>query len=323
MNVMTSEEISNVPGKDVEMLGRYLANLEEHSDNTFKAAKVAILNCFYPTTKKSIIDLNIDDCRNVIKALQALDVMDSSKASYYIYIHAWVNRVKTELSAKDIETKNYFDCIPDNPFRVSNKKKRPDSMKVNTSFDDEEDTKALTDEQVTTILRLAQYEPRWFEIFLKVQKETVFRISETISIRIENINFETGIIASGVVKNHCKEGVTIAPVSRELLTDIKSYMNLLKKDEEWLFPAKQGGDFTDPHVLMHIISKFSRKCGFKFTSHQFRHTASKKMLMKGVSEDIRGILTNHATGSSVESRVYAHGNITNKDRVDLYNKYHA
>lgn len=331
-------KVSGIPLEDAAILRRYLADLKEQSTSSYIHAKDAI-EFFYGIIQKSIVDMTADDARAVVKEIVNMTrkpiqlkngtvkidnrpIAKSTKRSRYLLVLTWVNRAKKEFSAKDIEIKNYFDYI-DNPF-AEKKAKPTEDTPINTTFNDREGTKFLTDEEVDTIMKRVRFEPRWFEIFLKIIYDTAWRESEVCTTQNKHINFDTTIAGSGNIPDARKEGIVKNPLSKETLADIKSYQLTLKPGEKWLFPSKIiPGSHININNVCEVIRKFSKKIGIKFTSSMFRHTASHNMLMKGVKDEIRAVLTNHATGSNVESKVYAFRNITNKDRVELYNKYHA
>ena len=338
-NAVQALKKDGIPEEDAPFVERYLAHLKEGDDNSYKNARDAIL-FFYEAIQKSVADFTADDARFVVDAILDMKrkprtlkdgtvkinprpIADSTKFSRYTLINTWVNRAKREFRAdRGIIIENFFGDI-DNPFTNPRKNSRIDEdAKIDTSFHDDEDTKALTKEEVKAILERARYEPRWFEIALKILNDTMWRGSEVLTLMIKNLNFETTIAASGIVKNARKEGLVKNPISRETLMDIKSYMLILKPGEKWLFPAKESFGHVKETYFCNCVAKFSKKIGIPFTGHSFRHTASHDMLVKGVEDVHRAILTNHATGSNVESKVYARRNITNKDRVELYNKYH-
>jgi len=327
-----------VPVEDIVILERYLEYLKDNSDSSYTHARDAI-EFFYDIIKKSILEFTVDDARAVVDALTTLKrkprqlkngkvknddrpVLDSSRSSRFGYIIAWVKRAKRDFFAeKNVTIVNYFEYV-DVPFMKKKKKPTEDTL-INTTFDDREGTRFLTDEEVDIIMERVRFEPRWFEIFLKVIQDTAWRESEVLTLQNKNINFETTIAGSGNVKNARKEGVVKNPLSRATLSDIKSYMIQLKPAEQWLFPAKTScakTPYMSADYVCQVIAKFSKKIGIKFTSHMFRHTASKKLFMKGVDDNTRAILTNHSTGSNVETTVYAKRNITNKDRVEMFQK---
>ncbi|MEX2719634.1 MAG: tyrosine-type recombinase/integrase [Candidatus Sigynarchaeota archaeon] len=309
-----------IPEPDASIFADYLVKLENQSDESFTEGRRIIGEFYQATGLKPITEITLEDIEIYFDFLRSKKIRDSTRYNYSMWIKTWYNVIKKILFLRGITIPNFFDYI-ENPFAPSRKNKSA-FLKIDLTMDARAETKALTDDQVSKILREAKIRSRPLYILLLILKYTGMRISEAITIRIENINLKERVIASGVVKNHRKTGTVYFFVPQHVAHELRSYMMELNQECEWLFPSRfQNYQY---HYSKAQAEYWLRQMwpivGFRFTSHQFRHTIIFKRLKNHCPPHINEILQNHAIPGT-QAKFYRERNLTLRDRRDLYDKW--
>jgi len=143
------------------------------------------------------------------------------------------------------------------------------------------------------------------KLIIKFLFYTGVRVSELIKIKKNDIIFEEGF-----VKVYGKGGKErIVPVPKELLNELKDYIN--KINTENIFPLSS-------RQVERIIKNTAKKAGIskKVTPHVLRHSLATTLLSKGV--DIRFIQEILGHSSLNITQIYTH--VVPNQLKEIYNK---
>lgn len=319
---VVSSIISNlgIPDLDARFLARYFEMLKEHSDSSLKNAVVSITMLYECASFKSLESFTIDDINMFVDHLVSLNLKDSVKNHHFVLAKTWVKRAMRDFMAIRIQITNYFEYV-ENPFSAKNRNKRGDSLKVDLDMDAKENIKSLTDAELDAVMLASKLEEKWFQILLLILKYTGMRVSEAVTLRLENIDFKERVMATGVVKNHAKSGKVIFFVPEEIALEMRSYAFLLPDGEEWFFPAPNTpGTHMAVHTAEQRVLRLSKKTKIHVTAHMFRHTLIKKREQKECPDHVNEFLQNQAV-TGTQAKYYRERNFTLRDRRDLYDRW--
>jgi len=156
---------------------------------------------------------------------------------------------------------------------------------------------------------------------LELMYSTGIRVSELISLHIDNVNLEAGFLRC--IGKGSKE--RIIPVAAIALEYLKLYMSdarqklLGGKESKVLFVNRQGDALTRQSVWK-IIKKYSKKAGITkmITPHTLRHSFATHLLENGA--DLRAVqeMLGHADISTTQ--IYTH--LTRSRIKEVYDNTH-
>jgi len=156
---------------------------------------------------------------------------------------------------------------------------------------------------------------------LELLYATGMRVSELISISIEDVNLEVGFLRC--IGKGSKE--RIIPVGYVALKYLKQYISIAReqllngKESKILFLNRQGNTMTR-QGFWKIINKYSKKAGIykKITPHTLRHSFATHLLENGA--DLRAVqeMLGHADISTTQ--IYTH--LTRNKIKQVYDKTH-
>jgi len=128
------------------------------------------------------------------------------------------------------------------------------------------------------------------------------RISECVSILIENVDLNNRTIISGLLKNAAKEGFCYYFIPKKLVNPLQNYILELKRiyrNPVFLFPGKTRTGYITTQNASRNIKKYSEiliKLGkiqrSKVNSHAFRHALNHERLKMGCNDSLMAILLN-------------------------------
>ena len=155
--------------------------------------------------------------------------------------------------------------------------------------------KALSKEEVLKLLggRLAPQPPRSFtpardSAMVELLYSSGLRVSELISLRLGDINFEAGFLR--VTGKGGKERVV--PVGKRALKKVKRYMEeirpsiLKKKKSDYLFVSARGRPLTRQRFFQ-ALKALGHALGISLSPHTLRHSFATHMLEGGA--DLRSL----------------------------------
>jgi len=145
------------------------------------------------------------------------------------------------------------------------------------------------------------------------------RVSELISIKIEDVNFEAGFIR--ILGKGSKE--RIVPVNIRAMESIKKYIGLQrarildKKTSPYLFVTRRGVPMSRQR-LWQTIKKMGRRIGLELSPHTMRHSFATHLLEGGA--DLRSL--QKMLGHSDISTTQIYTKVTTDRLRQVYEKHH-
>lgn len=145
------------------------------------------------------------------------------------------------------------------------------------------------------------------------------RVSELISIKIEDINFEAGFIR--ILGKGSKE--RIVPVNMRAMASMKKYIGLQraqilnKKTSPYLFVTSRGAPMSRQR-LWQTIKKTGRIIGLELSPHTMRHSFATHLLEGGA--DLRSL--QKMLGHSDISTTQIYTKVTTERLRQVYEKHH-
>lgn len=145
-----------------------------------------------------------------------------------------------------------------------------------------EDVMALLDARTDTSTFLRD------SAMLELLYSSGLRVSELVSLKIGNINFEAGFLR--VMGKGSKERVV--PINSRALDKIKKYIKelrpaiLKKRQSDYLFITRRGGAMTRQRFWQ-TIKKCGKQIGVKLSPHTLRHCFATHLLEGGA--DLRSV----------------------------------
>ncbi|MFX0102098.1 MAG: tyrosine-type recombinase/integrase [Candidatus Hodarchaeota archaeon] len=303
-----------IPNVDDVYLTGYLAKLESQSKNTERTVRSA-LAIFYDVMNVPIVDITVDDLKQFDEYLKSRYSNNTTRITRRRLIQGYYRHVIKILGQRGDMRPDVFQYVP-NPFKKRVKREK-NGFKVDLdALDDEK--KTIPSDLMTRIIKVARnYSQREYVLFL-ILKHCGMRISEAITIRVENIDFDRRIIATGTVKDYAKEGLVIHPFPKFLSVEIKKWIALLEDPDDWLFP----GRISHIKCAPRLVKSFQKKTGVTgWHSHYFRATLIQNRTKLGCPREINEFLNNHAP-SGTQAMFYDFKNWSHVDRVKAYDKWH-
>ena len=282
----------------------YLSVERGLAKNTIEAYKRDLKSYIYFLRKKNIIHINSSNRAIIVAYL--LQMQKSGKASSSIsrtcaalrsfYQFLFREHVISEDPTIDLDTPKLEQRLP---------------KVLNT----EEVEKLLSQPDITTPLGLRD------KSMLELLYATGMRVSELISLSVEDVNLETGFLRC--MGKGSKE--RIIPVGSIALEYLKEYLSSVRKqllngkESKKLFFNRQGNPMTR-QGFWKIIKKYSKQAGIykKITPHTLRHSFATHLLENGA--DLRAVqeMLGHADISTTQR--YTH--LTQNRIKQVYDKTH-
>lgn len=190
----------------------------------------------------------------------------------------------------------------------------------------------LTEEEVESLLSYATKDNTEVGIrnrmMLYLLYVTGMRITELITLKVSNIQFDTGFICV-----HGKGGKDrLVPIPQDMLGQVNQYLDkihprLLGKNREYksadyLFPVFYGGKIKhiSRQAFWIILKKMTCQSGIQkpLSPHKLRHSLATHLLRKGANLRSLQLLLGHENLSTVQ--IYTH--IDTSYLRQVYDKYH-
>lgn len=145
---------------------------------------------------------------------------------------------------------------------------------------------------------------------LELLYATGIRVSELISLKLTDVNFDTGYITC--VDSHKERMIPMTPVAKDALVRyIKDGRPQLVKDENsiWLF-TNCSGDAMSRQGFWKLIKSYGKRAGIEseITPHMLRHSFAAHLVCSGA--DLKSVqeILGHSDIST--TKMYAHMNQT-------------
>lgn len=233
---------------------------------------------------KNLTDLSISSYRK--KIVPFYEFMDNSKDITEIdrdTVDEYILWLRENTRANDITINSYLrslraflyyamECNYLSNFKISLIKAE---KKLKETYTDEELGKLLVKPDINNC-SFSTYKTWVFENYLL---GTANRISTALSIKIGDINFESGMITLTKTKNRRQQ---IVPLSNTLSDILREYLEVRGgESEDYLF-CNEYGEKASERTYQQLVRRYNIKRNVNKTScHCFRHTFAKNWILAG------------------------------------------
>jgi len=296
----------NIQNEDFNLVESYLKGVEKRSYPTYKNHKHIIIDCLNYIDKDiqkiSMIDVK-DFLENVI---DNKPIKLDSKETYRSILTSFFYYVQSIYLSKNVEFRNPVPIKRVFQFR----KNENDFTKISDI-----NNNIYSKNDLLEILNTSKkHRFRDFIIFSFLTIDGP-RISETLSIRVENINLKERYFETGFTKNARKSNKGLLFFFSEAFKPyLEKYMQFLNIKSGWLFKGRNS-HLQTTSFYMYVKKNYGEKYS-RF--HTFRRTLITNRIKIGCPLLISEMLMNHKS-SSVEGEHYLELSINEKR--DLYDKY--
>jgi integrase/recombinase XerD len=149
---------------------------------------------------------------------------------------------------------------------------------------DKEIKKTYTDTELKTLLKKPNVKACDFTeyktwVFSNYLLATGNRISSALNVRVEDIDFDSGVIQVNKTKNRKAQ---IVPLSSALSNVLREYLVYRKGEGEDFLFCSTCGTQADIRTYQEMLKQYNRGRGVSKTSaHLYRHTFAKKWILNG------------------------------------------
>jgi integrase/recombinase XerD len=184
--------------------------------------------------------------------------------------------------------------------------------------------KTLTEDEVDALLQAPNTdEPLGHRdrAMLELLYATGLRVSELISLRQSQVNFNQGVLR--IIGKGDRE--RLIPLGEESQYWLKEFLEgprmeiLLERQTEYLFPTRRGNSMTR-QAFWHIIKRYAQKAGVekKMSPHSLRHAFATHLLNHGADLRVVQLLLGHSDLSTTQ--IYTH--VARERLKDLHSQHH-
>ena len=126
------------------------------------------------------------------------------------------------------------------------------------------------------------------KLLMEIMYASGLRVSEIIKIKINDIDFEEGIIRVNLGKGK-KDRQTI--LSKRAIEDLKNYLQKRNDDNPYVFPGAQNKSHLSVRSVQKIVLRAAKLAGIKkdISCHNLRHSFATHLLELEKGVDIRYI----------------------------------
>ena len=184
--------------------------------------------------------------------------------------------------------------------------------------------KSLTEDEVSDLLDAPTVsEPIGHrdKAMLELMYATGLRVTELISLKVSQINFNQGVLR--VIGKGNKE--RLIPIGEEASDCVDSFIRnsrskiLGENDTDCLFPSKRA-DFMSRQAFWYVIKRYAKKAKIKkeISPHGLRHAFATHLLNHGADLRVVQLLLGHSDLSTTQ--IYTH--IARERLKDLHGQHH-
>lgn len=333
----------NLISNDINTLNRFIDSKKTNSTGSAKGYQSAINRFLNFINKSNLQNITMDDAEDYFTYLNNYTIKKKNKKTREMedtgrkltlnYKNTQIRLVHSffEYFTRRIRRTNpsYFNPIPTS-------KEFPFSSEITPSIEETNkiiENRCFTPEKIIKILNKLYYtSPR---SYLKVDKSyfmigvlltfTGARISEIISVKIEDVNTDLRYLRTGLVDNAKKSNKTgknplyfcypdfISYILSEYILDLKEAY----PDTIWLFPGRNPENYIAKRSVINVFEKLN--FNFPVKSHTFRRSIETYQLNRINNIQLHWVelLSNH----SISSTVMKHYNqVSIEERVKLYDE---
>lgn len=288
---------------DLEIIEDCLEEKKKKSDKTYYNVKSKVYDCLN-YIQKPLSEIKTKDIKEYFKYLDSLYIKFVSKETYRSRLKAFFEYVEDRLDEEGIEIRN---PIPS---------KRVFSFSKSELDFKEDETVPFSMEELKEILELSKKGKFRDFIIFGLLISCGMRVSECLSIRIENIDIEERTIKTGMVKNARKSNKLLTFfIPKNFAKYLEHYIIIENRTSGFLFQGKTShlgytGFYT--RTMRNYLQKY---CEF----HRFRKTLITNRIKMGCELWKSEGLTNHKVSDSTQRKYYI--KLTDSEKRDLYDLY--
>jgi len=184
--------------------------------------------------------------------------------------------------------------------------------------------KSLTEAEVITLLKSPDVEnPLGVRdrAMLEVLYATGLRVSELVSLRLDQVNLRQGVVR--VLGKGNRE--RLVPMGEEAQTWVEKYLREARRDiigtqqTDYLFPTRRSDHMTR-QAFWHIIKRYAQKAGIQadLSPHTLRHAFATHLLNHGADLRVVQMLLGHSDVSTTQ--IYTH--VARERLKDMHAQHH-
>ncbi len=184
--------------------------------------------------------------------------------------------------------------------------------------------KTLTEDEVDALLQAPNTDDplgHRDRAMLELLYATGLRVSELISLRQSQVNFNQGVLR--IVGKGGRE--RLIPLGEEAQRWLRDFIDsprmeiLLERQTDFLFPTRRG-DCMTRQAFWHIIKRYAQKAGInkKLSPHSLRHAFATHLLNRGADLRVVQLLLGHSDLSTTQ--IYTH--VARERLKDLHGQHH-
>jgi len=327
--VQTQNEYTNK-----EMLDSFLDIVRESSDNSAKQYERGILIFKKFLNGKNLLEAKPKDGDAFIKFWNRPDKTGYPKYSYnyrktqLLYVFKFYKHVVDRFRRSEVM---FFNPFPNDLVKhITTDKPLTDKQQLKKN-----ENSYYKYEGLRRIFRRTEKGDIRFHYISVIMFSTGMRLSEAVSIRVENLNSRERYVLVGTDKNHRKTSKDGTPLtfcfSPRVAILLDQYMRYHKKfysHSKWLFPSRINSsdkpEAKDRYVSTRSMQKYynTLNLGFPIRSHSFRRSLAVYRQEMKIPLHKSEALSCHAI-SSVEMRSYANVGYTIEKRREDFDEYYT
>ena len=289
------EQLGDTP--DLEMVADYLLIAQENSVNSVSAARRSI--AFLYGNGKPIEELSFQDLDEVVRVIDAFPYKKATKQQRWSTLKAYYEWSLDRLRRCGIKVENQL------PLKVKFHETQRDVKEEDSGV-------VFTDEELMFLENKSKIMGIKYHIIFLLLKHSGPRISELMSIRLENLNVKERYFVSGLENGARKRGKVTYFFPKNIVPKLMQYVMTLPAGTEVLFPTRA---CTAGHASRKSMEK---RLGVK--THSFRKTLNtRRMKPMGCPQEVREILINQKP-TGVNAANYTKLKLVEKR--DLYDQFH-
>ena len=184
--------------------------------------------------------------------------------------------------------------------------------------------KSLTEAEVITLLKSPDIEnPLGVRdrAMLEVLYATGLRVSELVSLRLDQVNLRQGVVR--ILGKGNRE--RLVPMGEEAQTWVEKYLREARRDiigtqqTDYLFPTRRSDHMTR-QAFWHIIKRYAQKASIQadLSPHTLRHAFATHLLNHGADLRVVQMLLGHSDVSTTQ--IYTH--VARERLKDLHAQHH-
>lgn len=221
---------------------------------------------------------------------------------FILYLH--------ELNIKDVSINTYLRHVRAFLYYCMNEE-YINSFKIHLIKTNEEQKAPYTEDEIKRLLSPPNFRKCGFVewrnwLMVAYMLETGNRLNTVINLKIENIDFDNGLI---ILTSNKNRQINYSPLSNVMIKNIQRFIETWGlQEDDYLFPSETG-EKMKTRAVQSSISKYNHSRGVTKTGiHRFRHTFAKNYISKGGNPLVLQKLLHHSTLNITQKYVRLYSN---------------